>query len=286
MTTTEKRLLELGSDLALRYRYFTRESMAHPAKLHLGLLAWIVDRYTAPGDTIADPMAGIGSTAYAALLQRNVVLREIEPKWLALAHENAALIIREAGLFAGAIDIGQADARQPWGTQVDHVIFSPPYACEMSSNFFRRQGVLSHKQRLLAEQPGKFGQRWRILLEREQTQPGSAGSIQFHYGAHAAQIGYWRGNQYWQAMADVYTQARQALRGHGSMILVIKDHIRRGERVCVADQSVQLCGSLGFRLVERHARRVYPLSLWQRRRKERGEPVIEEEDVLVFRGRT
>ena len=277
-------LLKLGSDLALRYRYFSRESLAHPAKLHLGLLAWIVERYTLPGDTIADPMAGIGSTAYAALLQRNVILREIEPRWLALAHENAAAIIREAGLFAGAIDVDQADARQPWGVQVDHVVFSPPYSCEMSSNTFRRQGILSHKQRVLAEQPGRLGQRWRLLLEREQTQPGSAGSIQFHYGEHPAQIGYLRDAAYWEAMAAIYTQARAALRG-GKMILVIKDHIRRGVRVCVADQTVRLCETLGFALEARHARRVYPLSLWQRRRKERGEPIVEEEEVLIFQGK-
>lgn len=274
--------LHLGSDLALRYRHFTKASMAHPAKLHLGLLLWIIERYTAPTDTICDPMAGIGSTALAALSQRNVILREIEPKWLACAHENAAQIIREAGLFAGAIEIGQGDARQPWGITCDHVLFSPPYACEMSSNAFRRQGVLSHKQRLLAEQPGRLGQHWRILLEREQTQPGSAGLIQFHYGAHPDQVGTFRGGRYWQAMTDVYTQARAALRGHGRMILVIKDHIRRSERVCVADQTVALCESLGFRLVDRARREVYPLSLWQRRRKEQGQPIVEDEDVLVF----
>lgn len=281
MTSEQPTILDLGSDLSLRYRYFTKASMAHPAKLHLGLLAWIVERYTRPGETILDPMAGIGSTAYAALLQRNVILREIEPKWLALAHENAAELIREAGLFAGAIDIGQADARQPWGAQADHVIFSPPYGCEMTSNRFRAQGILSHKQRLLAEQPGKLGQRWRILLEREQLQPGSAGSIQFHYGGHPSQVGAFRGERYWEAMRAIYTQARTSLR-RGKMILVIKDHIKAGERVRVADRTVELCHSLGFSLVERHARRVYPLSLWQRRRKERGEPIVEDEDVLVF----
>ncbi len=257
-------LLDLGSDLALRYRYFSRASLAHPAKLHLGLLAWLLDRYTRPGDTIADPMAGIGSTAYAALMQRHVILREIEPKWLSFAHENAAIILREAGLFAGSITVGQADARLPWEYQTDHVISSPPYACEMSSNTFRRQGILSHKQRLCVEQPG------------------SAGSIQFHYGSHAAQVGAFRGDRYWAAMTDVYMQARAALRPGGHMILVIKDHIRRGQRVHVTDQTVALCESLGFVLVAHHARLVYPLSLWQRRRKERGELIVEEEDALIF----
>lgn len=273
--------LDLGSDLALRYRFFSKASLAHPAKLHLGVLSWIIERYTQPGETIGDPMAGIGGLLLAAYHMRNVILREIEPRWLACAHENAAIILREAGLFAGAIDISSGDARQPWDFHADHIVFSPPYACEMSKNAFRRQGILSHKQRMLSERPGKLGQRWQLLIEREQTQPGSAGSIQFSYGQHPAQIGYLRDASYWQAMADIYAHARTALRG-GVMVLVIKDHIRRGVRVCVADQTVALCETLGFHLMERHARRVYPLSLWQRRRKEKGDPIVEDENVLVF----
>jgi tRNA G10 N-methylase Trm11 len=276
-------ILDFGSDLALRYRFFSRASLAHPAKLHLGLLLWLVERYTQPGDTIIDPMAGVGSVALAALSQRNVILREIESRWLALAHENAALIIRAAGMFAGAINVGQADVCEPWNVCVDCVLFSPPYGCDTSPNRFRVKGILSHKQRLLAERPGILGQRWQLLLGREQTQPGSAGSIQFHYGDHAAQIGHFRGASYWSEMARIYTHAHAALRPDGLMILIIKDHIRKGQRVCVADETAALCERLGFTFVARHQRRVYPLSLWQRRRKEQGKPVIEEEDVLVLR---
>jgi len=61
------------------------------------------------------------------------------------------------------------------------------------------------------------------------------------------------------------------------------DHIRDGVRIRVADETAQRCEALGFTLIARHQRRVYPLSLWQRRRKERGELVVEEEDALVFR---
>jgi predicted RNA methylase len=271
--------LELGSDLALRYRYFTKASLAHPAKLHLGLLQWILGRYTLPGDTIADPMCGVGSTAYAALLQRNVILREIEPKWLAFAHENAAIIVREAGMFAGAIDLGQADARQPWGFQADHILFSPPYGVSFSGKE-NSKGMLSHRQKYLQANGAPLSERWKFLFETDQ--PGAAGAYRFFYGDSPNQIGHWRGDRYWEAMEAVYTQARNALRGHGTMILVIKDHIRHGARVCVADQTVALCESLGFQLAARHARRVYPLSLWQRRRKEKGEPITEDEDVLVF----
>jgi hypothetical protein len=109
-------------------------------------------------------------------------------------------------------------------------------------------------------------------------------SLVFHYGDHPAQLGAFRGKRYWTAMEAVYTQAYAALHRGGTMILVIKDHIRRGVHIQVADQTVALCESLGFVLVERHARLVHPLSLWQRRRKERGELIVEEEDALIFRG--
>lgn len=115
-------LLEFGTDVALRSRWFVPASFQHPAKLHLGLLRWIIERYTKPCETIADPMAGSGSVLYAATMQRHVIAREIEPRWLALLRENAAHITAQAGLFAGCIDIGQADARNPWGYQADHII--------------------------------------------------------------------------------------------------------------------------------------------------------------------
>src|SRR5258708_6972332 len=114
--------LVFGSDVALRTRWFVPASFQHPAKLHLGLLHWLIERYTLPGETIADPMTGSGGILYAASLQRHVIAREIEPRWIELMRENAAHIIAQAGLFAGHIDIDQADARQPWGYTADHIL--------------------------------------------------------------------------------------------------------------------------------------------------------------------
>lgn len=275
--------LQLGSDLALRYRYFSRESLAHPAKLHLGLLAWLLDRYTKPGDTIADPMAGMGSTAYAALLQRHVILREIEPRWLTFAKQNAEIILRAGGMFAGSIDVAQSDARLPWDYEADHILFSPPYANAVAATPAAK-GMTSHQIRTrLSGVEGGYDKAWdRLLRAYDAGAGGCAAAYLMHYGSHPAQIGHWRGDRYWVAMDAVYARARDALRPNGRMILVIKDHIRRGVQIRVADQTVALCESLGFALIARHARRVHPLSLWQRRRKERGELIVEDEDVLVF----
>lgn len=273
-------LLEFGSDKPLRNRWFVPESFAHPAKCHLGLLRWIIEKYTQPGETIADPMAGIGSVLYAASLQRHVIAREIEPRWLEIMHLNAAHIAAQAGLFAddnhirvGNIDIGQENARLPWRFLADHIIFSPPYGNEASSS------PLAHRALVYKQLEGR---RWKSLLERAEAQRGSYGSVMFHYGTHPAQIGHYRGKRYLTAMEAIYLQANLALRPGGFLILITKDHISQGRRVETAVATVQLCESLGFSLRAWHQRHVYPLALWQRRRKEKGLPVVEEEDILVF----
>ena len=83
--------------------------------------------------------------------------------------------------------------------------------------------------------------------------------------------------------APHYNQAHVALRQRGYLVLVVKDHIRDGERVATAAMTVTMCESLGFKLHASHQRHLHNLSLWRRRRKERGEPVFEEEDVLVLK---
>lgn len=279
LTTLPAVVLDLGSDLHLRYQWFTPESMAHPAKLNLKLLAWILNAYTKPGDTIADPMAGIGSILYAASLQRNVIAREIEPRWLEIMHTNAAHIIRRAGLFAGRIDVGQADAREPWGYLVDHIIFSPPYGNEAATTANGRRMLPYNLHKDLVP----YTERWDKFMQK--TTGGTQGMVNFFYGSHPQQIGHFRGKRYLSAMSEIYQQAHNVLRPGGYLVLITKDHISEGKRIETALATVQLCEGLGFHLHNWHQRRVYPLSLWQRRRKEQGLPVVEEEDVLVFTNR-
>ena len=275
-TVTDTAPLDFGSDLHLRNKWFTPESLAHPAKLHLGLLHWLIERYTKPGDTIADPMAGIGSILYAATLQRAVIAREIEPRWLEIAHRNAAHIYHEAGLFVAPMSVSQHNAREAWDYQADHIIFSPPYGNEAGTTANGRR-MLPYK---LHQGLVSFEDRWQKFLERPNA--GTAGAVVFHYGSHPDQIGHYRGKRYYDVMARIYHHAYEAL-GGGYLILIVKDHIADGRRVQTTQNTIALCRGFDFLLVAHHQRRVFPLSLWQRRRKEAGLPVVEEEDVLVFR---
>jgi hypothetical protein len=188
--------------------------------------------------------------------------------------QNATRINEQAGLFAGSISVARADARLPWEITCDHVICSPPYGCEMSGGASANKG-LSYR---LAQH--SYDPRWERYLRCPNG--GTVGMLTFHYGSTPGQLGSRRGKPYWTGMEAVYRRAYAALRPGGQLILIVKDHIRDGRRVPTADLTIDLCESICFRLAERLQRRVYPLSLWQRRRKEHGLPVVEEEDVLVF----
>lgn len=152
-------LLGLGSDKTLRAKYFSSQSFSHPAKLNLHLALWLLKRYTRPGDRVADPMCGIASILIGALLGRHIIAREVEPHWLALAQENAAGMI---GLFAeeaGTIELGQADARPPWGFEADHLMFSPPYGCQ-SATGRTSKGYISQRARRLESLGANYSEGW------------------------------------------------------------------------------------------------------------------------------
>ena len=64
------------------------ESFSHPAKMVAPLLLWIVNRYTEPGQTILDPMAGSGTMMLACPLGRDVVMVELEQKFVRMQVDN------------------------------------------------------------------------------------------------------------------------------------------------------------------------------------------------------
>ena len=76
-------VLRFRNDAAMRKRLFTPESFQHPAKGNIFMWQECIERYSKPGDTVLDPMAGIGTTLLAALMGRNVVCLEREHHFLA-----------------------------------------------------------------------------------------------------------------------------------------------------------------------------------------------------------
>jgi len=115
------------SDIKKRRKFFTPEHFAHPAKMHLGLALWIVGKYSQPGELILDPMAGAGTTMIATTLGRNVVLVDLEEKFIKMMQDNWEKL-KTDGYAIGNCQILQGDARNLSNLWADVCFFSPPYA--------------------------------------------------------------------------------------------------------------------------------------------------------------
>jgi tRNA G10 N-methylase Trm11 len=260
------------SDLGVRRRLFAPDVFAHPAKLHLGLLQRLIDLYTCPGQTILDPMAGTGSLLIAATQQRNVILRDLMPEYVEMINRSLPGIRDYAGLFAGLIDVGTGDARVLEVPHFNHIITSPPYGFETGNGISN-----ARRARIFAEQ--KHGGRW----DRYLTQPNHASfAAGFRYAGGQENTGNKSGRNYWRDMEQIYWRLADLLPPGGRLILVIKNHYRRGKLIDVTGQTIAVVESMGLNLIARHGRYIDNPSLWQRRRREAGLPIVDVEDILVL----
>lgn len=127
----DKKIICFQQDTKERKRFFKAASFAHPAKMVLGLQIYLIEHYTKPGDVILDPMAGSGTILIACTLGRNVVLIELEDKFVKMQQDNYQKIKSLGpmlGYQMGKAIILQGDARNLDGLLADNILFSPPYA--------------------------------------------------------------------------------------------------------------------------------------------------------------
>jgi hypothetical protein len=112
---------------------YTRESMTHPGKMLPAIARYLIATYTEPGDLVADPMAGIGTTVVEAMhLHRHGIGVEYEPRWAQLAAANIRLAETQGATGTG--DIYHGDSRHlpallppPVRGRIALIITSPPY---------------------------------------------------------------------------------------------------------------------------------------------------------------
>jgi len=115
-----------------RTSLFTRESNRHPAKMAVGLCFRILEHgerrgYWKPGDTILDPMAGIGTTLVCAQVRGyRVVGVELERHFYDLALGNLQALRERRNLMAHW-ELICNDARNLPALLADGALTSPPY---------------------------------------------------------------------------------------------------------------------------------------------------------------
>jgi DNA modification methylase len=128
-----KEISEFKSPLSYSDRkMWIPETIKHPAKAHLGMIEAIILEYTKEGDTILDPMAGIGSTLILAMIHnRNAIGIEYEEKFYKTIKANIDLNRFPRSLGNGHAEIIHGDARflsTMFRGRADSVVMSPPYS--------------------------------------------------------------------------------------------------------------------------------------------------------------
>ena len=289
----------------------------------LPLQLYLIDRYTQPGDIILDPMAGSGTLLVACSLGRHVICVELEQKFVDMQKGNWQKIQQrgpQMGYQMGTATILQGDARNLSGLLADKIITSPPYegSLELSSRH-TKGGIPSRDAKL-----GQTGTYADVQVDRIITSPPYEGSVSagaggeregaqnarrerlvaqgyeakeflggkarvcgvdWQYSDSQENIGNLKSISYLEAMLQVYSECFKVLKSDGLLILVLKNFIRNKQIVRLDLDTIRLCESAGFTMIERLARRLTQQSFWRVIYKQRfpDAPTIDYEDVLVFK---
>jgi SAM-dependent methyltransferase len=261
---------------AQRQGRYLPASIAHPGKMLPAIAATAITRYTAPGDLVADPMCGIGTTLVeAAYLGRDGIGIEYEERWAHLAAANIAYARRHGA--AGNADVIHGDARQllsllPPGAAgtAALIVTSPPYG------------------------PSIHGQ----VKAEARIGGGKVTKWDNAYGTDPANLASRRLDDLLDGLAEILTAARTLLRPGGIAVITTRPWRQRGELIDFPSAVLATGAAAGLIPVERCVALLAGLrdstliprpSFFQlknlRAARARGKPwhLIAHEDVLIFR---
>ena len=251
---------------SLRYQHFVPESKEHGAKLELRTFIWIVEQYTSPGDTILDPMSGIGTVHWAATMGRRTIAIEIASRFVEIQQMNIEALRKKPGYVVGIEpQLLYMDCRRalPLAEKVDATIFSPPYSNVMakgqSQGFKKPDGTAMNLGSLGYDEQG-----------------ANIGNMSTYF-------------QYLTAMKVVYGLCNQSMKMGAPLIIVTKDHTSHDQRVYVTKDNIAQAYQVGFTVDAWHFREAQTgmVNVVRKQRKDRGvyrpELDVTMEDIVVMR---
>jgi hypothetical protein len=212
---------------AQRVGRYLEVSKAHPAKMLPAIAARAIAAYSAPGDLVVDPMAGIGSTLVEAVHQgRDAIGIEYEQSWADMARANVAHARTQGA--TGRAEVVCGDARHLPGVVdpavrglVALVFTSPPYG------------------------PSLHG--------RVRTVPGQGLQRYFNrYSQDPANLAHVGVDGLLDAMGTIMSGAAQLLRPDGIMAMTVRPWWSGGQLVDLPGALVRVGEASGFVLFERN----------------------------------
>lgn len=231
----------------------------HPAKANIYLVQAIVEYVSEVGETVMDIMSGTGTIMTAALIGRRVVCIDIENDYIKILEEGADSLESIAPGIREMITIIEGDALKLLPLPItDHIIFSPPY-----SNIMRKTG-------------GKTGNQLDSLTKEK------LGEGMLKYSSSPNNVGNLNEFLYHQVMEKIYKKTIDSLPPEGTITIIIKDHIDKGERMFLGERAKRDCIRAGYEEVSHH-KWLPPGTVYTHFMRARGDLVVDNEDIITLR---
>jgi len=251
-------------------------SMAHPGKMLPAIAVTAITRYTRPGELVADPMCGIGTTLVEAVcLGRDALGVEYEGRWAGLAAANIAHARRRGA--TGNATVIRGDARHLAGLlppgaegQAALIVTSPPYG------------------------PSVHGQ---VSAEARTGDSGGVRKYDNSYGTDPANLARRRLDDLLTGITEILAASRTLLRPGGTVVVTTRPWRHRGELTDFPSMVLAAGAAAGLIPAGRHVALLAGLrggqiiarpSFFQmeniRKARRKGQPwhLIVHEDVLIF----
>ena len=209
---------------------YTKESIAHPAKMLPSIANHAIATYTQPGQVVLDPMCGIGTTiSEAARLGRTGLGIEYEHRWAVMARRNLELARQQGAEGDG--HIWRADSRHlppdltdAYTGRVDFVLTSPPY------------GKANHGQ---------------VAIEGRAGHAGPVAKWDHRYGADRANLGRRSARIQLAGFTDILRALRPLLAPGGRVAITARPYRQHGHLVDLPSAVFDAGKAAGFIPVER-----------------------------------
>ena len=241
--------------------YYGQESFHHPAKMHIELARWIIDKYSKVGDTVLDPMAGIGTSVIEAqLLNRIPYAIELESRWAKLIASASNSMNKGVVLPMTPVNVVRGDATKATSydpvPETDLIILSPPYGIQLSG------GGIAKKQR-----PGGL-----TPYDTEKDNKNNIGNYLLE------------SKEYNRSMGEVYKHCYEKAKSMSYMVTVTKNYYWKGEYKRLDMMTNALGVAKGWEFIDYHTFQLPYLSMWQKMNMKKfpERKVIDHEIVLVF----
>lgn len=246
------------SDVGYRKSLFPPQVMEHPAKMQIYLQEDIIRYISNPGDILLDPFGGTGTLMVAALMGRPVFLLDIEEHYHHLQRDIYDNFKRNNPDMSPVILL-HGDNRFLLPISCNHIITSPPYAGAMDARKVRTKRE---------DAPDNW------LVQQDERMSA--------YSKSPRNVGRLNTFLYNQAMERVYRLCYESLTPGGTLTIVIKDRIEKGNRTYLSKWVDRVCKKMGF-IQQDWFKWKTPGHGFTKIAASQGKDVVWDEDIIIYR---